>query len=288
MHTNRSPAGSGSRVLIKLWRRGWVIPAGVVSTIFHGTLSQLVAIVDPSSIAQIRVARSWARSLLWIVGVKVEVEGLERVRGIDKCVWASNHVTFMDTPVMLTHIPVQFFFLAKSELFKWPFVGWHLTRAGHVPVPLDDPKASLRTLSQAAKLLAERGVSVLFFPEGGRSETGELQDFKDGAAYIAIKAQGTAGARRAGGHSRYVADEHARFQQRYGEAPFRPADPDGGPRRASPRGDYERLPDSDFGHDARRQSESLALKGLALKGKRPAFLPAAFRPLTTPRWFVAS
>ena len=135
------------------------------------------------------MARIWARSLLWIVGVKVEVEGLERVSGIEQCVWASNHVSYMDTPVMLAYIPVQFFFLAKSELFKIPFMGWHLHRAGHVSVPLDDPKASLRTLANAAKLVTERGVSLLFFPEGGRSETGELQEFKDGAAYIAIKAQ---------------------------------------------------------------------------------------------------
>jgi 1-acyl-sn-glycerol-3-phosphate acyltransferase len=111
------------------------------------------------------------------------------VTGIHQAVWVANHVTFMDTPVMLAHIPVQFFFLAKSELFSWPFIGWHLQRAGHVAVPLDDPKASLRTLAQAAKLLTQRGVSVLFFPEGTRSESGELQEFKDGAAYIAIKAQ---------------------------------------------------------------------------------------------------
>ena len=90
---------------------------------------------------------------------------------------------------MLGYIPVQFFFLAKSELFKIPFMGWHLERAGHVSVPIEDPKASLRTLAQAAKLVTERNVSVLFFPEGGRSESGELQEFKDGAAYIAIKAQ---------------------------------------------------------------------------------------------------
>lgn len=135
------------------------------------------------------MARIWARSLLWIVGVKVEVEGLDRVRGIEQCVWASNHVSYMDTPVMLAYIPVQFFFLAKSELFKIPFMGWHLHKAGHVSVPLDDPKASLRTLAQAASLVKERGVALLFFPEGGRSETGELQEFKDGAAYIAIKAQ---------------------------------------------------------------------------------------------------
>lgn len=169
--------------------RLWIIPGIAVSTIICGTISAIVAVFDHSSRAQIRMARIWARSLLWIVGVRVEVEGLERVRGIEQCVWASNHVSYMDTPVMLAHIPVQFFFLAKSELFKIPFMGWHLHRAGHVSVPLEDPRASLRTLASAATLVKQRGVSVLFFPEGGRSETGELQEFKDGAAYIAIKAQ---------------------------------------------------------------------------------------------------
>lgn len=167
----------------------WIIPGIVASTIVCGTISAVVALFDKSSRAQIQVARLWARSLLWIVGVKVEVEGMEQVRGIRQCVWASNHVSYMDTPVMLAHIPVQFFFLAKSQLFKIPFMGWHLHRAGHVAVPLDDPRASLRTLSLAAKHLTETGVSLLFFPEGGRSESGRLQEFKDGAAYIAIKAQ---------------------------------------------------------------------------------------------------
>ncbi|MEP6960928.1 MAG: lysophospholipid acyltransferase family protein, partial [Acidobacteriota bacterium] len=167
----------------------WVIPMIAISTILCGLVSQFVALFDRSSRGQIRVARAWARSLLWIVGVKVEVEGLDRVQGIERCVFVSNHVSYMDTPVMLAYIPVQFFFLAKSDLFKIPFMGWHLKRAGHVPVPLDDPKAGLRTLGLAAKHVNETGVALLFFPEGGRSETGELQEFKDGAAYIAIKAQ---------------------------------------------------------------------------------------------------
>ena len=118
----------------------WIIPGIVISTVICGTISAIVAVFDHSSRAQIRMARIWARSLLWIVGVKVEVEGIERVRGIEQCVWASNHVSYMDTPVMLAIIPVQFFFLAKSELFKIPFMGWHLHRAGHVSVPLEDPK----------------------------------------------------------------------------------------------------------------------------------------------------
>ena len=176
-------------MLTKIWRWGWVIPGIVASTAFFGTISQLILLVNRDSLPQFRTARAWARSLLWFAGVKVEIEGIENVRGITQCVWASNHLTFMDTPVMLAHIPVQFFFLAKSELFSWPFIGWHLSRAGHVPVPLDDPRASLRTLGHAAKHIGESSVSLLFFPEGGRSETGELQEFKVGAASIAIRAQ---------------------------------------------------------------------------------------------------
>ena len=178
-----------TQLLTSLWRWLWVIPGILVSTIFFGTISQVVAIFDRSSEGQIRVARTWARSLLWIAGVKVIVEGIDGVRGIDKCVWTSNHVSYMDTPVMLAHIPIQFFFLAKSQLYKIPFLGWHLSRAGHVSVPLEDPRASLRALSKAAQSITERNVSLLFFPEGGRSELGELQEFKDGAAFIAIKAQ---------------------------------------------------------------------------------------------------
>ena len=83
---------------------------------------------------------------------------------------------------------VNFRFMAKKGLFKIPFLGTHLQRAGHIPVPREDPRASIRALSQAAKIINERHISVLIFPEGGRSENGELQEFKEGAAYIAIKA----------------------------------------------------------------------------------------------------
>jgi 1-acyl-sn-glycerol-3-phosphate acyltransferase len=68
-------------------------------------------------------------------------------------------------------------------------MGWHLKRAGHVPVPMDNPRASVKTLAHAAKLIHSHHVSLLIFAEGGRSVDGVLQDFKDGAAYLAIKAQ---------------------------------------------------------------------------------------------------
>jgi 1-acyl-sn-glycerol-3-phosphate acyltransferase len=95
----------------------------------------------------------------------------------------------MDTPTVLSNIPVQFRFLAKEGLFRIPFLGTHLAQAGHVPVARGDPRAAVKTMARAAELLNERAVSLLVFPEGGRSLDGNLQPFKEGAAYIAIKAQ---------------------------------------------------------------------------------------------------
>jgi 1-acyl-sn-glycerol-3-phosphate acyltransferase len=79
--------------------------------------------------------------------------------------------------------------MAKRELFAVPLLGGHLKRAGHIPVPREDPRAALKAMSDAARAIRERGISVLVFPEGGRSAAGAgLQEFKEGAAYIAIKA----------------------------------------------------------------------------------------------------
>ena len=149
----------------------------------------MVSLFDSKGNATLRVARVWARSLLRLVGVRVEVEGLEKIDRHGHYVFCGNHLSYMDTPVVLTHIPVQFRFLAKDGLFRIPFLGTHLTQAGHVPVPRDDPRAAVKIMTHAAEILQKRAISLLIFPEGGRSADGQLQPFKEGAAYIAIKAQ---------------------------------------------------------------------------------------------------
>jgi 1-acyl-sn-glycerol-3-phosphate acyltransferase len=172
-----------------LWSRLVLIPIGAITTILFGAVSKGLSLAGAPERKQIEVARAWARSMLFFGRVKVDVEGLEKINPHGRYVFASNHLSYIDTPVVFTRIPVQFRFLAKVGLFKIPFLGWHLKDAGHIPVPREDPRAALRTLTRTAELIESRGISVLFFPEGGRSEDGKLQEFKDGAAYIAIKAQ---------------------------------------------------------------------------------------------------
>jgi 1-acyl-sn-glycerol-3-phosphate acyltransferase len=83
---------------------------------------------------------------------------------------------------------VRFRFLAKRGLFQIPFLGWHLGRAGHIRVPREDARAAVKTMSLAADVVKKEGISLLIFPEGGRSRSGEMRDFKEGAAFIAVKA----------------------------------------------------------------------------------------------------
>ena len=172
-----------------LWSRLVLIPIGAITTILFGAVSKVLSLTGAPQRKQIEVARAWARTMLFLGGVKVDVEGLEKIDPNGRYVFASNHLSYIDTPVVFSRIPVRFRFLAKIGLFQIPFLGWHLKDAGHIPVPREDPRAALRTLTRTAELIETRGISVLFFPEGGRAMDGKLQEFKDGAAYIAIKAQ---------------------------------------------------------------------------------------------------
>jgi len=164
-------------------------PLIALDTAVMGSISYVTAYFDPAGEKQLKVARAWARHLLKIAGARVTVTGLDRLDPNTSYVLSPNHVSYMDTPTLLAHIPNSFRFLAKEELFKIPFIGGHLERGGNISVPLEDPRAALRVLAQAGKGMKEKGVSMLVFPEGGRSESGGLQPFKDGAALLAIKAQ---------------------------------------------------------------------------------------------------
>jgi 1-acyl-sn-glycerol-3-phosphate acyltransferase len=162
-------------------------PLIILATILMGSINLVVSIFDNGGRKQLKTARHWSRMLLRIAGVKVTLDGIDKIDPNGSYVFVSNHASFMDTPVVLAHIPVQFRFLAKQGLFSIPFLGNHLKRAGHLPVPRDNPREAVKMMAEAGRVIRERAISVLVFPEGGRSLEG-LQPFKEGAAYIAIKA----------------------------------------------------------------------------------------------------
>ena len=113
-------------------------PLIILATIGFGLVSLVISLFETSGRKQIAVARVWARFLLWGSGVRVKIEGLEKIAPNGSYVFVSNHLSYMDTPVVLANIPVQFRFLAKRGLFQIPLLGTHLARAGHIPVPRGD------------------------------------------------------------------------------------------------------------------------------------------------------
>jgi 1-acyl-sn-glycerol-3-phosphate acyltransferase len=162
-------------------------PLIALSTIFLGTLSILASLIDGTGNTQHRLAQWWGKSLLAFGFVRVRTEGLERLDPAATYVFVSNHASYMDIPVILSELPFQFRFFAKAGLYKIPFLGSHLKRAGHLPVDRSNARHSLKSMTEGARIIAMRRISVLLFPEGGRCPKG-LREFKEGAAYIAIKA----------------------------------------------------------------------------------------------------
>lgn len=157
-------------------------------TLVLGSVSLVVSFFDPTGERQQNIARLWSRMILWTVGAKVQVEGLDRIDISKPQVYVVNHLSAFDIPVLYTHLPFQFRILAKKELFRYPFMGWHLHRSGQIPVVLENPKASVRSLNLAVAAI-KKGNSLVIFPEGGRSPNGQLQSFMGGAFYAAVKAQ---------------------------------------------------------------------------------------------------
>jgi 1-acyl-sn-glycerol-3-phosphate acyltransferase len=157
-------------------------------TIVLGCVSLVVSFFDPTGERQQSIARLWSRMILATAGATVKVEGLERIDTSKPQVYVVNHLSAFDIPVLYTYLRFQFRILAKKELFRYPFMGWHLRRSGQIPVVLETPKASVRSLNLAVAAI-RKGNSLVIFPEGGRSPDGQLHSFMGGAFYAAVKAQ---------------------------------------------------------------------------------------------------
>jgi 1-acyl-sn-glycerol-3-phosphate acyltransferase len=171
------------------WRTNLLhIPLMTVATVICGSLSFLVSVADKDGRIQHRIARFWARTLVFFTGCSLTVRGIENLRKHPVAVYAANHTSYMDTPVVFAGLPFQFRILAKKELWPIAFIGWYLDRSGQIPIDTRNPRATLSSLAVGVKALRS-GMPLFVFPEGGRTPNGELQSFLSGAAYLAIRAQ---------------------------------------------------------------------------------------------------
>lgn len=171
------------------WRTNVIqAPVFAVWTILCGSCSLLVSLFEKSGRIQHAIARVWARGSVAISGARLTVVGAERLRHHQVAVYAGNHTSYMDTPVIFSTLPFQFRILAKRELWSMPFIGWYLNRSGQISIDTENTHSTLSSLGAGVKAL-RAGMPLFVFPEGSRTPDGAMQPFMAGAAFLAIRAQ---------------------------------------------------------------------------------------------------
>jgi 1-acyl-sn-glycerol-3-phosphate acyltransferase len=163
----------------------YLIPAVTLYTIVLGTVSVVSTLFDSAGDFGHRCARAWAWLILRTTGVRVRVTGLERLDASRSYVFAANHQSIYDIPIVFVSLPYQLRIVAKDSLGRIPFLGWHLQRTGHLLVDRRNPGADIVL---KMKRLVSEAHSLIVFPEGTRSVDGAIGRFKKGTFLVAIDA----------------------------------------------------------------------------------------------------
>ncbi|HSJ06062.1 MAG TPA: lysophospholipid acyltransferase family protein [Longimicrobiales bacterium] len=133
-----------------------------------------------------RIGRFWVGWLLRVSGVRVEARGLANIATAQAQLLLSNHVSFFDVLALSHIVPKRYRFVGKQELTRVPFWGRAWQAAGHVAIDRTDTQRAIKSLDRVAQLTREDQRSIVMFPEGTRSATGELQPFKKGPFMLAL------------------------------------------------------------------------------------------------------
>lgn len=164
----------------------WTLLATSVITVVMAIVASIASFFDPSGARVWSVTLLWARSILFIAGVRVEVAS-EAALPDGPCIFVSNHQGAFDILALFVGLPRRFVFVAKKSLFSIPFLGWHIRAHGYIPVDRSNREAAIRSLRQAGERI-RAGTSVAVFPEGTRSQDGSILPFKKGPFMLALQA----------------------------------------------------------------------------------------------------
>jgi 1-acyl-sn-glycerol-3-phosphate acyltransferase len=159
----------------------------VLYTVLWGAVACLVAPFDRGGRSVVWIGRTWVRWILRTCGIRVEVDGIEKVPLDRPCVYMSNHQSVFDIAAIIATLPVTWKFVAKRELVWIPFFGWALALGHQIIIDRQNRESSVRSLARAAERV-RAGANVIIFPEGTRSRDASLREFKSGGFHLAMQA----------------------------------------------------------------------------------------------------
>ncbi|MCK4578241.1 MAG: 1-acyl-sn-glycerol-3-phosphate acyltransferase [Candidatus Marinimicrobia bacterium] len=174
---------------MRIIRSLWVLLNIIIGTVLMGVLAVVIGLLDRKKHAVGLVSKAWAKWILWSTGLPITVTGLENLVPGQRYIHICNHSSALDIPFALAYLPRPVVFMAKQELFKIPLFGWAIWAAGCIPVNRSNRKAARKSVERAIAMLREKPLSMVFFPEGTRTRSGELLPFKKGVFFLALKSR---------------------------------------------------------------------------------------------------
>jgi len=164
----------------------FLVPAIAIYTVVLGAASIISSLFDRRGFFAHGCACVWSSLILRTTGVRVTVEGLNRISRGATYVFVSNHQSIYDTPVIFASLPYQLRIIAKESLASFPVLGWHLKRGGHLFVDREHPDRA--GILKRWRALVSEGLSLIIYAEGTRSPDGRVARFKAGSFMLAIQA----------------------------------------------------------------------------------------------------
>jgi 1-acyl-sn-glycerol-3-phosphate acyltransferase len=158
----------------------------IVITFILSTLTVVFGIFGPYSKIIYYIAKTWTNSILFSAGVKLKIEGLEKIDKSKSYIFIGNHQSHFDVLSVFSALPLTVRFMAKKELFNIPVFGWALYASGTIRIDRTNRSRAIESMNKALDRI-KKGVSVVIFPEGTRSEDGKIREFKKGGFVLAIK-----------------------------------------------------------------------------------------------------
>ena len=166
----------------------WLLIVTVFWTIIFGVVTIVVFPFDFTRGKILsKIVKYWARVIFISAGIKTKISGLENLDNSKNYIFAANHSSSLDIPLMLGFIPFWIVPIAKIEL-KWiPFLGWAMQMAGHVFVDRSKHENAMLSIKSIKNSLLKRPRSILLFPEGSRTKDGQIKQFKSGGLSLGIE-----------------------------------------------------------------------------------------------------
>jgi len=160
----------------------------IAVTLIASTLVLILGIFGPYSRIIYYIAKFWTNSILLVAGVKIEIEGLDKIDKSKSYIFIGNHQSHFDVLTVFSILPMTVRFMAKKELYKIPIFGWALTASGTIKIDRSNHEKSVSSMNNALEII-RKGVSVVVFPEGTRSDDGQIGSFKKGGFVLAIRGE---------------------------------------------------------------------------------------------------